>query len=265
MTSVRSTLSRTWRRSRAAVGGSAIVLTYHRVGDVTNDPHSLAVSVENFADQLRVIAKHYRALTARQLVSRVAAKRRLPHRAVVLTLDDGYAQTHATAASLLTAVGLRATSFLCSDAIGMAGEYPWDCTDPMLSARPSRRILTYTEVLELRAGKAIEFGSHTRSHPRLSQLDEAAQREEIIGGKQALDEMLGKRVELFAYPHGGPKDIDATSISLARAAGFMGAFTTRPGIVTPWSPLYELPRYHTENVSGDELRTLLDRWFASAR
>jgi len=275
--SIRVAASRRWRRTRAWLRGSAIVLTYHRIGDPAGDSHQLTVSEEHFSQQIEIIAREHTTMTAGELAVRMRAGSVLPRRSVVVTFDDGYAETHAIANDLLGGVGIRATSFLCSDTIGSTEEYWWDAlstdsTDDTaraeiagVAARPDRRVLDAAELRAFAAGTTFEFAAHTRTHPRLAALSADAQREEILGGKAALEELLGGGVTTLAYPHGGPDQFDATSVDLAREAGFDAAFTTLPGVVVPWADRFRVPRFHTEDIDGVAFKTLLDGWFDAAR
>lgn len=277
-TTLLSALGHRWRTARAHMRGSAIVLTYHRVGDVADDPHRLAVSYAHFVEQIEVIAAGHQTLTAAELAARVRTRSSLPRRAVIVTFDDGYAETHALAEPVLSAMRIRATSFLCSDSIGLGSEYPWDARLPEQAPdsrepghevghapRESRRVLGSAEILELEARGVFEFAAHTRTHPRLSDLDEAAQRDEITGGKASLETLLGHAVRTLAYPHGGHRDFDSTSSDLASEAGFDAAFTTNPGIVLPSADRFAIPRFHTEDIPGSAFRELLNGWFDAAR
>jgi len=264
---LKSRLGNAWRSTRARARGCAIVLTYHRVGDAGPDPHKLNVSRENFEEQIAVISRDHSVLTATQLAELIRAADRLPQRAVVVTFDDGYAETHAIAAPILAAHGVSATSFLCSDWIGSDSEYPWDrpAGERTDTVRPATRILTPDEARSLDSGGVIEFGAHTRTHPVLSSLDSDGQRDEVAGSKTALEELLGRPVSVFAYPHGGPGQFDERSASVVGDAGFAAAFTTIPGIVWPHSDRFAVPRFHTENISGTAFQTLLNGWFDAAR
>ena len=269
--------SRAWRLARARVRGCAIVLTYHRIGSTADDPHRLTVDPVHFEEQMRVLAAGYTTLTATQLARAMTGAAKLPRRAVVVTFDDGYAETHATAERVMGELGLRATSFLCSASIDSDQEYPWDAgileaplTPDAISpapsaARPNLRVLSSIEARHLQSAGVIEFGAHTRTHPRLSNLDADSQRDEILGGKSELEHILGGKVSTFAYPHGGSEDFDSHSRELASEAGFDAAFTTAPGIVVPWADRFTIPRYHTEDIPGDAFKSLLDRWFDAAR
>lgn len=108
-------------------------------------------------------------------------------------------------------------------------------------ALPDDLMMRSSQVKALRHA-GMEIGGHTVHHPILATLDEAAARAEIVGGKQALENLLGAPVPLFAYPNGGPgTDFLARDVALVRAAGFEGAVTTAPGGGPP--DLWQLPRF----------------------
>lgn len=109
------------------------------------------------------------------------------------------------------------------------------------AALPDDLMLRSHQVKQLRHA-GIDIGGHTINHPILATLDDAAARDEIVGGKQALENLLGAPVPLFAYPNGGPgTDFTARDVALVRAAGFAGAVTTAAGggHPDPW----QLPRF----------------------
>ena len=88
-----------------------------------------------------------------------------------------------------------------------------------------------------------ELGGHTRSHHAVSTLDEAGQRSEIKGGREALVSGLGVGCESFAYPFGRRWDFDETSVAMAKEAGFECAVTTHAGVNTRSSDPYRLARW----------------------
>ena len=88
-----------------------------------------------------------------------------------------------------------------------------------------------------------ELGGHTVSHHVLSGLEEAAQREEVIGGRQSLVERRGVGCESFAYPFGRSWDFNEASVQAARDAGFECAVHTHAGAVTRSSDPYRLSRW----------------------
>jgi peptidoglycan/xylan/chitin deacetylase (PgdA/CDA1 family) len=112
------------RAFRRGVGPTRpIVLVYHRVGSVANDPQLLAVTPEHFADQLQVITQRHQPVPLGDLVA-AASRGRAPDRAVAVTFDDGYADNLLTAKPLLERSGVAATVFVASGCVGRA--FWWD-------------------------------------------------------------------------------------------------------------------------------------------
>lgn len=69
----------------------------------------------------------------------------------------------------------------------------------------------------------LEAGAHTVNHPFLDQLSKDEQKKEIVGSKQQLMQLTGKRVRYFAYPSG---DYNQDTLRLVEVAGFDAAFAT---------------------------------------
>jgi peptidoglycan/xylan/chitin deacetylase (PgdA/CDA1 family) len=111
-----------WLRSRAL--GGIVVLGYHRVVHDPQDPFEIAVSPDDFAAHLEVIASTARPLFLREAARAVARGDALPRRAVVLTFDDGYADTVEQVLPMLERREVPATVFVTTGSLGR--EYWWD-------------------------------------------------------------------------------------------------------------------------------------------
>lgn len=85
----------------------------------------------------------------------------------------------------------------------------------------------------------MEIGAHSRSHPRLTQCEDAQLHDEIHGSKAALEDRLGAPVTQFCYPYG---DADDRVAGAVREAGFAAATTTRRGRAFAGMDLWQLPR-----------------------
>ena len=94
-----------------------------------------------------------------------------------------------------------------------------------------RPMLSWEEVGEM-SEQGISFGSHTRSHPRLSALSAHLIREEISQSKIAIEQYTGKPVTAFAYPYGKKEDYSETVLKILREEGFLYAFNTTVGYET---------------------------------
>jgi peptidoglycan/xylan/chitin deacetylase (PgdA/CDA1 family) len=93
------------------------------------------------------------------------------------------------------------------------------------------------------AESGIDIGSHTITHPILSTLQSESARREIAGSKSALEQVLGRPVQAFAYPFGSPGlDFSSRDEELTRESGYSLAFAVEGGFVTRASNRFALPR-----------------------
>ena len=116
-------------------------------------------------------------------------------------------------------------------------------------ARPSYRALTAKELVALAKTNLVDFGAHTVTHPHLPEQELAVQREEIHGGKTALEQVIGRAVRSFSYPYGFYSD---PTIELVRQAGYSSACTCIERATRSESDLFQLPRFMVRDWDGDE-------------
>lgn len=108
---------------------------------------------------------------------------------------------------------------------------------------PTDLMMRSEQVRGLRAG-GMQVGAHTVSHPILARLDDEQARAEIVQSKQFLEELLGERVPLFAYPNGKPGvDYSARSVEIAREIGFDAAVSTTWGAAHKGTDPFQIPRF----------------------
>jgi peptidoglycan/xylan/chitin deacetylase (PgdA/CDA1 family) len=81
----------------------------------------------------------------------------------------------------------------------------------------------------------LSVGSHGHSHQKLAGLDADAQRTELAGSKQVLEDRLGREVAALAYPYGWPGTYTEQTKALAAGAGYRVAFASLEGINRPGS------------------------------
>ena len=99
------------------------------------------------------------------------------------------------------------------------------------------------------------------THPALSALPAALQRDEILKSKARLEEFLGSPVDSFAYPYGKRGDYTAETVAIVQEAGFSCACSNFAGVVERLSNPFQLPRMHVQDWDGDEFARRLSRWF----
>ena len=105
----------------------------------------------------------------------------------------------------------------------------------------SGNILTWEQIHSMsRAG--ISFGSHTMTHPVVSQLSEPELVLELCGSKRLLEERIDTPVLDFAYPFGKVSDCSVAAQNMLSQCGYRSAVTTVPGANIPQLNPYELRR-----------------------
>jgi peptidoglycan/xylan/chitin deacetylase (PgdA/CDA1 family) len=90
----------------------------------------------------------------------------------------------------------------------------------------------------------ITIGAHTITHCNLARQPEAIASHEMAISRARIEKALQRPVVHFAYPYGDKIAAAAREFTLAHAAGFKTAVTTRPGMIFPESAdhLTALPR-----------------------
>jgi peptidoglycan/xylan/chitin deacetylase (PgdA/CDA1 family) len=156
------------------------ILMYHRVAPPRNDPWGLAVSPAAFEVHMRWLRRRRTVMPLYEFAV-LHGRRRLPHDAVAVTFDDGYACNRLVAAPILAKLQIPATIFLTTGAISSQAEFWWDDLERILSdAKPGPvRLVIGSEDLafEFRDAPSREgFGddraaAHTRLWRAMRELD----------------------------------------------------------------------------------------------
>ena len=115
------------------VGGTALVLIYHRVANLERDPQALAVSVANFEEQMTLLSENYHVVSLGDLAAGIRANR-VPDRSVAVTFDDGYSDNLLNGAPALARCGVPATMFVCSGYANGTREFWWDEVERLVLA-----------------------------------------------------------------------------------------------------------------------------------
>jgi len=209
------------------------ILMYHEVAGPEDTASPLAVPPASFADQIAALAGNgFTAVTAATLAAAWAGQASLPHRPVVITFDDGFADFHQAALPVLAEHGFTATVFVTTGWIEDART-----AAPAARPRPAR-MLSWQQILES-AGAGIEIAAHSHTHPQLDQLPPAGLAGELSISKHQLEDRLGVPVPGMAYPFG----YSGAGVRRAvRAAGYRYACAVANGIASPHSDRLALPR-----------------------
>jgi peptidoglycan/xylan/chitin deacetylase (PgdA/CDA1 family) len=190
------------------------ILAYHRlVDDVpVDDYYHNCLRRELFVEQMQALAEAgYRTIPL-ETAALLMRHRTPPGKVVALTFDDGYVDTFDVAAPILRELGFTATVFVVAGLVGRRSL--WDvgkcCTAPLMDWEQIRQLVAW----------GFSIGSHTVTHPELSQLSPADARYEIEHSRHILEERLGQPIPIFCYPFG---EWNETTYRLVRDAGYRAA------------------------------------------
>jgi peptidoglycan/xylan/chitin deacetylase (PgdA/CDA1 family) len=98
---------------------------YHRIADPHSDVWKIAVSPDNFEQQVQLLQKKAAVIPLQDLVEAVAQKT-VKKSYVALTFDDGYVDNFLVAKPILDHYNLPATFFIASGNIDKSVEFWWD-------------------------------------------------------------------------------------------------------------------------------------------
>lgn len=226
-----------------------LVFCYHAVSEDWHD--QLAVRPTSFEAQMRAVLRAgYEPMPVDRILS---ATGKVFH----VTFDDAFCNIRG-ALDLLASLGVPATVFACSDLADdgrplHAGELGGSRAAP----GGEGETMAWDE-LRLLAETGVEIGSHTCSHPHLTELSDHDLRRELRDSRVRLEDALGRPCPYLSYPFG---EQDARVRAAARAAGYAAAFAQ-----ASWP--YRPDRYAVYRVSvyrRDSLRRVALKMSRSGR
>ena len=183
-----------------------MILMYHGVAEVTEDPNKLCVTPGRFAEQMAWLERH--GLQGVGVGSLIDAMRDGRQRGLVgITFDDGYVNVLEAALPELQSHGFGATAYIISGRLG--GTNDWD-------EGPSWSLMSADEVGKL-AAAGIEIGSHSATHVRLAGVSAGQLAAEVGASRTALAALAGAEIRGFCYPCGS---MDAAARRAVRDAGY---------------------------------------------
>ena len=129
-----------------------------------------------------------------------------------------------------------------------------------LTARPTHRLMTSSEVARLSDLPGQAVGAHGARHLLLTAHDDDVVRRELADNRALLEELVGRPVRSLAFPYGA---CDLRTTRIAEQLGFAVACSVDPDPVTSDSDPLRLPRFEVRgDVDGFEFR--LERWLSGA-
>lgn len=228
-----------------------VILLYHQVG---KDPSELTnldcyCDQDRFEEQMEYLYNSpYKVIPLEELMTIINSKKCLSNEHyIVLTFDDGCAKFSKTVLPILKKYNFPATIYPVAGSLGQMASWP-------KVINPDFNIVSELELKKL-SDQGINIGAHTINHVKLSNCNFDVAKEEIKKSKQILENIIGKEVTSFSYPHG---DYDENICSLVKTVGFSNAVTCMSDFVTSDVEIYELPRkYVTYFDTLDKFKNIL--------
>jgi peptidoglycan/xylan/chitin deacetylase (PgdA/CDA1 family) len=217
-----------------------LVLCYHGVSE--RWPAKLSITPEKLESQLATVTRRgYRSVTFSDALASPPASK-----TVAITFDDGYRSVLEQALPILSRLGLVATVFVVTGYVGREEPMSWPGVDEWLETEHARELVSLSrEQVSHLLEAGWEVGSHTRTHPRLTTLDDERLDEELGRAREDCERLFDRPCRSIAYPYG---DLDERVVAAAGRAGysFAGALSTRLNVPRP----LEWPRigiYHGDD------------------
>ncbi len=92
-----------------------------------------------------------------------------------------------------------------------------------------REALTEDEIVQLSRHRLVTIGGHTDTHPKIAKLSAGEARREMQKNKAWLEQLTGRAVDHFAFPHGDRTSCGPRDYEIARDVGFRSGLTTQIG------------------------------------
>jgi peptidoglycan/xylan/chitin deacetylase (PgdA/CDA1 family) len=191
-----------------------LVLCYHAVSESWES--ELAVTPAQLDEQVGgLLARGYRPATFLEAATGPRAPLTL-----AVTFDDAYRSVFDLALPVLDRLGVPGSVYAPTGWIGSERPMRWEGIEEWIGTPRQQELepMTWDDLGEL-AQRGWEVGSHTRSHPRLTKLDDEALAAELSESRASCAAKLGSCTTI-AYPYG---DVDERVVAATAAAGYLAA------------------------------------------
>ncbi len=192
-----------------------LVLCYHAVSETWDS--ELAVTPTQLETQVGTLLKRgYKPVSFLEAALAPPAPRTL-----AITFDDAYRSVHEIARPILRELGAPASVYAPTDWVGSSLPMQWPGIDDWIGTPHERELMPmgWDELGRL-DDEGWEVGSHTCSHPRLTELDDERLALEMERSREECTTGLDRPCKTIAYPYG---DVDERVVAAAAAAGYSAA------------------------------------------
>jgi peptidoglycan/xylan/chitin deacetylase (PgdA/CDA1 family) len=198
--------------------GYSLILTYHSI----NPDHPFSVKPEEFEKQVKYLSERFDVVRLDEIDIKLLNKSKKEKLAI--TFDDGFEDNYTYAFPILKKYCVPATIFITSDFVfaGLDITEDWKVYNGL-------RPLNLAQIQEMQQS-GISFGSHSKTHRLLSDLNINDLKIEIGESKKIIEQHLDCKISSFGYPFGQKKDLNRDSQSVLKGFGYSIACTNMWGV-----------------------------------
>ena len=194
---------------------------------------------EVFYSQMNYLKENGYKTLELEKVPIIFKKKEIDEKNVVITFDDGLFDFYTTAFPVLLDFGFTATVFLPSGLMG--------------HKLANQDVMSWSNAREL-SSAGVKFGSHSKSHSKLIDLEKSSLAAEIKQSKHTIEDKIGQEVKAFSYPYAFPeqnKNFVNQLESLLKESGYESGVTTIIGTTSEEDNLLfrkRLPINHYDDI-----------------
>ena len=210
------------------------ILLYHQIGEMpTNDTNlDCFCSTTEFYRQMAFLKQSdYSVISLNKALDLAFNAKEIDRDYIVLTFDDGCEKFYDTTFPILDSFNFPATVYPITGFLGKIATLKG-------KSYPHLKILSESMLLEL-SKVGVEIGAHTVNHLKLTQITKPEAEFQIMYSKDYLEQLLGKNIDSFSYPHG---DYNKETIRMVEYCGFTNALTCKSGFIHDAQSIFEIPR-----------------------
>jgi peptidoglycan/xylan/chitin deacetylase (PgdA/CDA1 family) len=216
------------------------VLIYHRFGEEKYPTTNVAV--DRFREQMTFLRENdYKVISLESLVQDLQNGRKIPEKAVVITIDDGYRSVYENAWPVLKDYNYPFTVFLYAKA----------------TENRHSNYMSWEQVREMK-NAGVDFQNHGFAHEHMAFMPPGMDvhdyrawiRADLAASTKILSEELDERPRFFAVPYG---EYNVIVLDEIRSFGYEAIILQDPGSVSSDTDPLAIPR---EPILGNEWATM---------
>lgn len=210
------------------------ILLYHQIGEMPTTTTNLDCfcSTTEFYRQMDFLKRlDYKVITLNKALDLSFNIKELKENYIVLTFDDGCEKFYNTTLPILDSFNYPATIYPITGFLGKIVTLK-EKSYPHLKILSERMLIDLSKV-------GVEIGAHTVNHLKLTNVTKKEAEFQIKSSKEYLEQLLGKKIDSFSYPHG---NYNTETIRIVKESGFTNALTCKSGYAQDAESIFEIPR-----------------------